>query len=338
MVLIRTNFSKKIGLGHYMRCLRIARKLKKRGVIFLIDQPNLEFESTEFKHIYLYKNSKFINEDKDLLKTLEIIKKNNINFVVKDDYRLSYRWEKKIKKNNIKLLVIDDFYKKKHFCDYYLNYKIFEKNELSYLKNNINKNCNLFIGPKYSILNQNLKINKNKNKKILKNITFYAGGGGDLKIFYNLVKKLCVNLTNHIKINLVVSLNKKNISKFLKLKKFNKNFNVVFKNNYEKVIRETDLYIGYQGNAIYENSYLKILSIFFSTTSNQINSLDSLKKLGHFFILNKGDIKKTQKLFILIKGIIKNFNLLKDETFSKINLVDSKGLLRVINNLNFNHK
>ena len=60
MILIRTTLDISIGLGHYKRMLRLARELKKfdKKIIILIDKPNYEFESKEFKHYYLYEKKK----------------------------------------------------------------------------------------------------------------------------------------------------------------------------------------------------------------------------------------------------------------------------------------
>ena len=73
------------------------------------------------------------------------------------------------------------------------------------------------------------------------NITFYAGGGGDPGIFLNIIEKLCK--LKKIKINLIVSLNKSKIENFKNLKKKFKNFNIFFKDKYDKIISQTqDLY------------------------------------------------------------------------------------------------
>ena len=57
--IIRTNLNKSIGLGHYYRMLRFAKELvlSNKKVLFVIDKPNKEFESTEFHHEYLYNSS-----------------------------------------------------------------------------------------------------------------------------------------------------------------------------------------------------------------------------------------------------------------------------------------
>ena len=52
----------------------------------------------------------------------------------------------------------------------------------------------------------------------------------------------------------------------------------------DKYLNKTFLFIGSSGNSIYEMSYLNIPSLFFSISNNQLNDLESLEKMGHFFI------------------------------------------------------
>lgn len=328
MILIRTNLSLKVGLGHYMRMIRLAKKLSQKKLIFVIDKPNEEFEEKKYKHLYLYKDDTFQNELKDSNKILLIIKKYKVKTIIVDDYRLGLNWEKNIKKNsNLKLIVFDDFYNRKHNCDFYFNSKILNKTEINELRFNLSNKTKLFLGPRYAIINPNLK--KNIFIKEKKNITFYAGGGGNPKIFYNVIKNLCYSKNKNIQINLIVSLNKNYLNKYFHLKKKFKKFNIFFRNNYDEVINNTNLFIGCQGNSIYENSYLKKLSILFPISVNQINKNDDLFSLGHFFIIKKKYLKNYEKLSELILKILGNLKKLTHESFKEVNLVDNLGIKRI---------
>jgi len=329
MILIRTNLNVLVGLGHYKRMLRLARELKKfqKKVIILLDKPNLEFESKEFKHFYLYETKKYQGEILDAKKTNEFIITNRITKVIVDDYRLGFKWEKIVKTTKIKLTVFDDLNKKNHCCDLYVNFKLLSKKEKEKINQNLENKTNLLIGPKYSILNK-LLIKKKLHTPYF-NITFYAGGGGDPKIFYKLVKNLCLKIDTNTKINLIVSLNKNYLNKYLAIKKKYSNFNIYFKEKYLEIMSKTNLYIGPQGNAIYENSYLKKLSIFFPIADNQINDVSKLNLLGHYFIIKKENLVNYLNIIKLIKNIQKNFSHISKQSFNKVNLVDSSGTLRI---------
>ena len=208
--------------------LRLARELKKfkKKVIILLDKPNLEFESKEFKHFYLYEKKKYQGEILDAKKTNEFIIANRITKVIVDDYRLGFNWEKIVKTTKIKLTVFDDLNKKNHYCDLYVNFKLLSKKEKEKINQNNKDKTKLLIGPKYSILNRFLI--KKKIHTAYFNITFYAGGGGDLKIFYKLIKNLCSKIDTNTKINLIVSLNKNYLNKYLAIKKRYSNLSIIY--------------------------------------------------------------------------------------------------------------
>jgi len=56
VVLVRTNFNNKVGLGHLFRMKHLAKKLsKKNEVIFILDKKNTITEKIiDFQCIYLY--------------------------------------------------------------------------------------------------------------------------------------------------------------------------------------------------------------------------------------------------------------------------------------------
>ena len=122
MILIRTNLDISIGLGHYKRMLRLARELKKfdKKIIILIDKPNYEFESKEFKHYYLYEKKNYQGEILDAKKTKEIINIYRVTQVIVDDYRFGFKWGKIVKSTKIKLTVFDDLWARRNLhSDWY---------------------------------------------------------------------------------------------------------------------------------------------------------------------------------------------------------------------------
>ena len=163
----RLNSDEKIGLGHLMRCLRMARVLKSKGYtcIFCLDKKNfLEVIKSEFKIIDLYKGNKlFKDQSTDAKLFLNLTKANN-EFIVVDDYRLNYLWQKKISLKKNKIIVFDDFENKFNYSDYYINFKpnFFDSKNFSkkILKK---KNSKTILGPRYSnVTKKKLK----KQKKI----------------------------------------------------------------------------------------------------------------------------------------------------------------------------
>ena len=81
-----------------MRMIRLAKLLPKKKIIFAIDFPNKEFEEKSFKHLYLYKNNRYVNEKSDSEKILNITRQYKVKTIIVDDYRINENWEKTINK------------------------------------------------------------------------------------------------------------------------------------------------------------------------------------------------------------------------------------------------
>ena len=179
-----------------MRCLRMARVLRSKGYscIFCLDKNNFLKEiKHEFKIINFYKkNQKFKNQEIDAKLFLDLTKANN-EFVVVDDYRLNYSWQKKISLKKNKIIVFDDFENKSNYSDYYINFKpnFYESKNFSkkILKK---KNSKTLLGPSYSIIQCKNKKISNLDKNTFK-IGFYLGGSGNFEKIYDVVKNLVLN-------------------------------------------------------------------------------------------------------------------------------------------------
>ena len=126
-----TNFN--VGLGHAIRCLSIAKFLRKKNIAF-----TLSLQKKSYKILKIMNTSDiqsfFINStkkvEKDAHDTLDIIKKNSLNkkvFIFKDDYSLNLTWDKIIRKKYENLIVIDDFLNRKHDCKFYINFNPYKK-------------------------------------------------------------------------------------------------------------------------------------------------------------------------------------------------------------------
>ncbi len=353
-ICFRLNSNEKIGIGHAMRCVRIARILNKKGhnCIFYIDhKSDLEIFLKEFKvdYIYNYKNG-YKNQVTDAQAFLNKINVKN-SIVVVDDYRLDFSWEKIVSKKIIKLIVIDDSENKKHYCSTYINYKP----NLNNIKNfntllMKNKDTDLLLGSKYSIIDCGIKYKKKNNNKKVFDICFYMGGSGDFKFFDKVILKLIdfIPLTKKkLRFNVISGIACKNLKNIISLSKKYKFLNIINgKKKIDKVICNMDLIVGSAGNIVYESSYYNIPSLFFEISKNQKNDLFNMEKIGHYFLLPISEIKNFKKIAKLIFLMIKNYNRIYKLSLKKEIKVDNKGVLRIAKNIteikkvnkNFNSK
>ena len=336
----RLNSDKKMGIGHLMRTYRLAKKLQKKGhtCIFCLDDK-IKFENIiqNFKVIYLYKKNFFFkNEILDAQLFLKIVDIPN-QIVIVDDYRLSHIWEKEIKKNKHKIIAFDDLEDRKHYSDIYINYRPnFSKNNNFNQDLILNKNCKTLIGPKYSVIDCNTKINEKLKSKIFK-ICFYMGGSGNLIEIYKIIKELIISKFGNLKniqffvvagpyvqnLNLIRKLSNK--FKFVKV--------VAGKKNLDKLISEVNLIVGSAGNIVYEASYYNIPCLFFEMAKNQTNNIFSMQKIGHYFVLPKNSLYSFKKISYLIYLIFIHYERIKKLSRTKELKIDNRGVQRIINSI-----
>ena len=342
----RINSNEKMGIGHAKRCVRIAQKLKKYGhqsIFFTDKKSNLDYFIKNFKIFYLYsKKSSYTDQKKDAEIFLKKIKYKN-PIVIIDDYRLDFNWEKIISKKKIKVIVLDDSENKKHFCDTYINYK---PNLIDHKKLDSNifkkKDTKLLLGPKYAIIDckQNRHIKK-PIKNIFK-ICFYMGGGGDFKFFNKIILhfiNLAIQFKKSFEINIIRGIANKNLDKIRPLINKYKFIKIIDgRKNLDKKISSMDLLIGSAGNIVYETSYYNIPSIFFEISKNQNNDQQSMEKIGHYFVLDKFELKNYIKIANLIYLILDNYKRVLKLVRNKKVVVDNNGLDRIVDSIVFNKK
>ena len=321
----KVSANNKVGLGHLIRCIKIAKHIKKKyNLIFLVEKNfniNLKkYIKFEFKIV----KSKFHNKNLKLLQ--KEIDDNNIHTLIVDDYNFNYSNQKKIKKKLSKLIIIDDSIYRRVNCTYYINYK---HNSSTIIKKNLNKNKSTF---KKALLGENFWIpsnylnNKVKKKKNCISISF--GNSFNFNILKKELTYLIQNNTN-CTYQIFIGYYCKNYDFLINLNKYNNIKIIQNKIFIDKYLNKTSVFIGSSGNSIYEMSYLNIPSIFLSLSKNQRNDLKNLEYLGHYFYLNKKELDK-YNFSNLLKLITENYNRFKALNKNKKIYLNKYGIKKII--------
>ena len=333
---IRTNFNKKIGFGHFSRCVRLASYFASRGIkskIYLDKKNNLdnffsEKKNFEIKNLYLNKDC-FQNQSSDARLFMKKINKNTI--VLVDDYRLDHRWEKLVSKKAYKILSIEDQNKVFHYSDYIVNSNPKYIDHSNYIKKN-KKICSYLLGPKFSIINNEKLIKKKSNKK---NITFYFGGAGNLIFYYKILNYIILNkkIPSNVNINIIVGPLCKNKELIYLLNKKNKHIKIYDNtNNLNEVLSKTDLLISSSGMISNEANYFNIPGLYFQVANNQKIKNKYLEKIGMYFNLQLTDLKKFKKVSELICLMFDNLEILK-KTYKSTIKIDGFASKRIFQHL-----
>ena len=339
----RTNCNYQIGIGHVVRSLRIYDKLKlKNNCKIFVDKFNPLIKHLAPKEIFeeIYTNSKFKNQKLDAIKFFNKIKKFKKGYIILDDYRLDYEWEKILSKKKYKIISLDDLEDRKHHSDFLINYdpQYLDSKNYNYELNSKTK-AKYLLGPKYCVL-PNIRNTKKKifNKNIF-SVTMYIGGGGDLKILLLLIKKLLKKNEKKLCLNIIVGPLSKNKSRIFHLSKKFKNINPIYgSTNLIDTYKKTDLFIGSAGTSVYETAALNVPSILISFSKNQRTDIFYLEMIGHYFFLDRSCINSLNKIVDMIFNIKNNYKRIKKLTKNPLVQIDDKGVNRILSQILNNEK
>lgn len=326
-ILIRTgggrNLKKELGTGHIIRCLNLANKLKKRfDVVFLLEDYGGATEIIQrhgFKTIFQMKKNPTIKTD--LKKTLEIIKKERIQAVIVDRYKMKIGYLKTLKKF-VKLIVISDLKNMEYPGDLVVNGFIGYKNGKR--TNSFGSLC--LIGPAYQIINEKFAKKPKHQKKIKLLITF---GGLD---GHNIVDKIIEpidSMKGKIKMKIILGFLAKKTPRIEMLQnKYKNSIKVIQKtNNMFKEIVNAEFGLCSGGLTTYEFASQEIPFGIISQVNHQLITAKAWTKTGlaeNLGLVNDLNPKKVEMFFKKIAS-----NSLKLKPRQKIRLVDGKGSERV---------
>lgn len=297
-VVIRTDASTQIGSGHVMRCLTLAKQLKKNDIKVTFITRDLygnmnEFIRSEGFEVFELSSSESITHWEwstdhwleDVNETISVIKvmKQSVDMIIVDHYSIDIKWEQQIRSFTKKIMVIDDLANRKHDCDFLLdqNYHLDIDNRYDLLVPN---DCLKFLGPNYVLLRDEfLSIDPMKNDKdgTIKNIIIFFGGAdmtGETVKTINAIEKI---IAPDIVVNVVVG----NANPFKqKIKYFcedKSNFNYYCQIDFmSKLLLTADLAIGAAGTASWERIYLQVPAIVTIIAENQREITNALATRG----------------------------------------------------------
>lgn len=138
---IRADASAQIGTGHVMRCLNLARYLRKSG-----EDIKFACAALEGNLIHRIRDEGFPCIDMEF-ETTSFLENSGYKRLIIDHYGLDINWERIAKLYVNSVVVIDDFADRKHECDIYIN-----PNDLEPDLDAIPNDCLVFSGLRYALM------------------------------------------------------------------------------------------------------------------------------------------------------------------------------------------
>ena len=308
-VIFRTDASLKIGTGHVMRCITLAKALKENSVnveficrkhdgnlvnrirsngfsVYELDLLEGNVLDKKLSHSHWLG----VTQQQDVDDCINILKSKKTNWIIIDHYALDEDWQNKLKPFCDKIMVIDDLADRKHQCDILLDQTFGrQKEDYSVLTP---KDCKLLLGSQYALLRPEFakwrmysleRRGKIKFKQLLINM-----GGVDVNNVTESVLdelRFCTTLPNDINITVVMGGSASHLES-VKSKAMMLPYKTEVKvdvDNMAEIMSNSDIAIGASGSTTWERCCLGVPTIQIITVYNQefiakkLNEINTIK-------------------------------------------------------------
>ena len=349
-IVFRVDSSIKIGSGHLVRCINLAKELIKKNISIsflsrahlgnlneLVKKEGFNLITLKKKDIYDESDEDYsswlgVSQKDDAIESIDAMGNLECDLLIIDHYGIDHEWEKTLKNKAKKILVIDDLANRKHECDFLLdhNYRIDSKKR--YL-NLIQEKTELLVGPEFALLNeafyQNRKIKKYSEKEYI-NLFIFLSSNIRQDLIYRFIKILEKKDFNKIKTHIVLGKNASIISNIREIKRENPNINFYeYLPNLAKLMVNSDIAIGAGGVTTLERMCVGLPSIVISIAENQEEICIDLQKLKLIDYLGKAHDVKDEDIRSALLKIISDRKYLREHSLKIQSFVDGLGAKRL---------
>jgi UDP-2,4-diacetamido-2,4,6-trideoxy-beta-L-altropyranose hydrolase len=329
-IVFRVDANLAIGSGHLMRCLTLAKAIRKiiEAEIFFatkFDEPNFTelIVSSGFNLLLLTaENHSNINSNVSAWTQEQdaILFENSfflqgvlrIDILIVDNYSLDRNWERSVKHFVNKLVVIDDLAIRKHVCDILIDQNLALDYKIRY-HNLVPKNCRLFLGISYLILRDEFfnEFNYVEARTKLSKVLVFFGGVDKDNLSHKFISQVMPIMPCDISIRLVIGVANFNADNIKKSCEFYKNIDCVeYGENIAEMMMEADLAIGAGGATTGERIMMGLPSIVYSLAENQVEISQYLHDIGLINYMGDQSEFDAESIILLIKRYVKYPELL----------------------------
>lgn len=337
MIGIRVDANDKIAMGHLMRCISIAVRLKELGqeVVFIMSQAyGLDF-LTEKGFDYVLLNNDYADKHSEIESLHKIIKENNIDKLVIDSYQVDSSYMYMLKKTGAKLIYIDDMILEEYPVDMLVNYTIGIENggyaHMGYERER------LFLGADYIPLRPEFAQEEIQISDEVKNVFITTGGTDEFGMVVAIAKALSTDEFKHLNKIIVVGKFYNDDEKIACLEKYFGNISL-YKDVKDicSVMRNCDVAISAGGTTLAELSACGIPTICFSVADNQlagVNAYADNKIMFYAGDVRDGKADVESKICKCLMELIREKELRKNMAREARKYVDGKGAVRIAKNI-----
>lgn len=269
MLGIRADANDIIATGHIMRCITIAKAVKKRreNCLFFIadDYAKGLLESAGMEYVCLHTD--WEQKEEELPKLLEALQKMQCTRVLVDSYQSTPAYLERLQKE-YPTAYIDDLFQSQYDISMILNYNAYYTNfpyEETYGKDTI-----LLLGTSYVPLREEFCAPK-QNWDCEKHILLSCGGGDIHQVIYDLLEEVCnTELIENLYFHVVAG---RYQTKLEELKNLSKQYRHIHIHEnvtqMAQLMDQCEIAVSAAGTMLYELCARQIPTIFFEAADNQ---------------------------------------------------------------------
>lgn len=182
----RWDAGKKVGNGHFMRCMVLSTELMKRGhAVTVLTREISNFLLSLLNHLGIVAHRVAMESD-GMAELSEIRQLHKIDWLVIDHYDIEFKWENDARQFASRIMVIDDLANRKHDCDMLLDQNVPNCMQQSYVKL-VPQQCVQALGWSYLLARPSFYV---KSRQHRSGTLIFLGGGDNSQALLSLLKNL----------------------------------------------------------------------------------------------------------------------------------------------------
>lgn len=331
MIFIRADANEKIGTGHVMRCLSIAKAFVDEGeeVVFVTANDKASEWIRDFQTICL--NSNWSEMDSEMDNLLCIIEERKPSLLLVDSYCVTKKYFDVLSKE-IPIAYMDDMNKECWNIRFLINYNIFA-DDLDYSAYE-SMGCKCLLMPKYTPLRKEfINMPKHEIKKEVTDILVSAGGADPENVTEQIMEEVCVHWEK-IKFHFVIGAFNPRMDELKKRIKKNIIFHVN-ETHMSGLMRKCDMAVSAAGSTLYELCACGTPTVAYTLADNQQMAAEKFAREG--VMLYAGDCRNNEKFVTsLMEGmerLIRSQEIREKASDMMQSLLDGNGAKRIAREL-----
>ena len=289
-VVIRTDASVDIGVGHVMRCMTLADQLIEVGgqvQLICADLPGAMFDlirARDYRYEQLSLTSDTSEEDAAATKrTLQESCPEGVDWLIVDHYGLDEQWENALRPYVNYIMVIDDLANRRHDCDLLLDQNYYRNLDTRY-DGLVNASTVKLLGPQYVLLRPEFyraRRDLRKRTGIVRRILNSFGGSDPSNQTECALRAIDKLKRPDIKVDVVVGSsnpNQESIRSYCEKKKWANYYCQI--SNMEELVLSADFAIGAGGSAMWERCALGLPTLTVVFAENQVQTTEDVARTG----------------------------------------------------------